>query len=591
MGVSYFNFVLIAYNVTTMKRKLLTLCSLATMFVAQNAIAEDVVLNNTTAVELNSGAVDYNIYSTFASGNPKIGVAGETYNVGSITLAPAGVQVPGEAEGVLSTNPNDVYFYGNYNFDINQSEGEKVIIDNQSKKRFYCENGTTLTITNSATPSTAENAIAPVAVIDLGSGDGTARSLMMYNNVNITFKTNSRIESDVVTARTWYPVYIYGNNANLSVENASTLTINTNTRIGDGKKTPTISVSDGSTLLFNNAEYLNPATGKKVAAGYFDAYSGTITVDETSKLQVKQSARFGVAEENIVNGQKPLTATINGTFDMDSSVTINKTASFVVKNFEHANGSLLSVYGSFETQKATVFANTTIYAGGTVQQTSGDKTTFQRDVTLSNGGTFKTTGVLYLEAGSTDETNSKWATVTIDDGANFYVDGKASTGTAVILKNGELILNKENAITTSDGKIVQMESADSGTNIIIRVNASQEFTKLVANTFAIDYYMGDATDTLTADFGTISTGQHVFHNFNENQIFINNWETTFLTSESLNNAFAAYQTINGEEVKIDTLYINNGWLSAINPAVPEPAEWAMIFGGIALGLAIYRKRK
>jgi hypothetical protein len=30
-------------------------------------------------------------------------------------------------------------------------------------------------------------------------------------------------------------------------------------------------------------------------------------------------------------------------------------------------------------------------------------------------------------------------------------------------------------------------------------------------------------------------------------------------------------------------------LSAV--AVPEPAEWAMIFGGIALALAVYRRRK
>ncbi|MBQ2721692.1 MAG: PEP-CTERM sorting domain-containing protein [Opitutales bacterium] len=27
------------------------------------------------------------------------------------------------------------------------------------------------------------------------------------------------------------------------------------------------------------------------------------------------------------------------------------------------------------------------------------------------------------------------------------------------------------------------------------------------------------------------------------------------------------------------------------PAVPEPAEWAMILGSLALGLAIYRRRK
>ena len=35
----------------------------------------------------------------------------------------------------------------------------------------------------------------------------------------------------------------------------------------------------------------------------------------------------------------------------------------------------------------------------------------------------------------------------------------------------------------------------------------------------------------------------------------------------------------------------NGYLFNSALAVPEPAEWAMIFGGIALGLAIYRRRK
>ena len=38
--------------------------------------------------------------------------------------------------------------------------------------------------------------------------------------------------------------------------------------------------------------------------------------------------------------------------------------------------------------------------------------------------------------------------------------------------------------------------------------------------------------------------------------------------------------------------INEGyWTLTGMVAVPEPAEWAMIFGGIALGLAIYRRRK
>ena len=32
-------------------------------------------------------------------------------------------------------------------------------------------------------------------------------------------------------------------------------------------------------------------------------------------------------------------------------------------------------------------------------------------------------------------------------------------------------------------------------------------------------------------------------------------------------------------------------LTTASAAVPEPAEWAMIFGGIALAVAVYRRRK
>ena len=35
----------------------------------------------------------------------------------------------------------------------------------------------------------------------------------------------------------------------------------------------------------------------------------------------------------------------------------------------------------------------------------------------------------------------------------------------------------------------------------------------------------------------------------------------------------------------------DGYLNLVLASVPEPAEWAMIFGAIALGLAIYRRRK
>ena len=37
--------------------------------------------------------------------------------------------------------------------------------------------------------------------------------------------------------------------------------------------------------------------------------------------------------------------------------------------------------------------------------------------------------------------------------------------------------------------------------------------------------------------------------------------------------------------------VDGYWALTGMQAVPEPAEWAMIFGGIALGFAIYRRRK
>ena len=35
--------------------------------------------------------------------------------------------------------------------------------------------------------------------------------------------------------------------------------------------------------------------------------------------------------------------------------------------------------------------------------------------------------------------------------------------------------------------------------------------------------------------------------------------------------------------------LSNGWITLV--AVPEPAEWAMILGSLALGFAMYRRRK
>ena len=53
------------------------------------------------------------------------------------------------------------------------------------------------------------------------------------------------------------------------------------------------------------------------------------------------------------------------------------------------------------------------------------------------------------------------------------------------------------------------------------------------------------------------------------------------------------QTVATNNLGYNMNFVSDGnSLSVIfSVAVPEPAEWAMIFGALALGLAIYRRRK
>ena len=545
-----------------MKKQLLYISTILGLSVA-SVYAEDVVVKSNSA-QLSGGGKDFEVYYAGPStSSPTIGLAGETYDVGCITLKGAGLQVPGETEGVLSINPaKEWYFKGDYNFDIATESGKKTIIKNESLKRFYYRAGT-LTVLNSATPSQEEGAVAPVAYFDLGSNTTS----LMFNGDGQTINVNINTDTEFVTTAengggTAFPIYIY-NNVAFNID-GSTVTFDTNLRVGDGKTIPTISLVNGSTM-----------NTKKTLA--FE--SGTLTVDETSKLVIDKGSRFGKA-----GATSKATVNIAGTLDMNAVLTVNENAVITTKKFEHQNGSDLTVSGEFETQSATTFANTIIKTGGIVKQTSTGGTKIARDFTVD--GTFLTKGVLAVEAGSTDASDAKWATITINEGANFYVDGKSDAGSAITLKNGEFVLNKKNAITNSNGDAVQLVSVDKATNVIFRINESQEFKKIVAHTIGIKYYLGeDATDTLTAEFGSISNGKHIIYNFEENRVFVLNDMT------NPNDFFDAYYNVNGEYVKVDNLYINNGWLSAINSAVPEPAEWAMILGALALGLAVYRKRK
>ena len=86
---------------------------------------------------------------------------------------------------------------------------------------------------------------------------------------------------------------------------------------------------------------------------------------------------------------------------------------------------------------------------------------------------------------------------------------------------------------------------------------------------------GDALRNIHADI-------NIF-NFDENRIYVGDSST----AEELQ--FIKLYAGEDKGTFLGTAMVNNGWLTLA--AVPEPAEWAMIFGALALALAIYRRRK
>jgi len=131
-------------------------------------------------------------------------------------------------------------------------------------------------------------------------------------------------------------------------------------------------------------------------------------------------------------------------------------------------------------------------------------------------------------------------------------------------------------------------------NNIIEVN--------VTNTFGLSFsgcalgtveIASDAT-WIVSEFGNYNSKPTlVLKNFENDAVFfttnaMNQYETYISDIKAI---MADDQEYGKDDIKFvaDTFNGQAGyWLTV---AVPEPAEWAMIFGGIALAFAVYRRRK
>ncbi len=234
-------------------------------------------------------------------------------------------------------------------------------------------------------------------------------------------------------------------------------------------------------------------------------------------------------------------------------------------------------------------------------------------MTMSVAKDLSTTANAYIDAANysllkfngTSEVTTK--ALHLSDHSTLAVDGN------VILKDASIFNRGGNSIITVGGpengrsvlevkSLLAIQTSTKTTEIALTVASdSVLFVKdMVAETSTLDGYTGNY---LTYGDNAKSDNKDArikINDFQEFTIFFQN-----IGTEEQQDAFLSKLDVYVGEKKHtgDLFFLNAGqytdlagtvidgfWLST-TAAVPEPAEWAAIFSGIALALAIYRRRK
>lgn len=550
---------------------------------------------------------DYEIYYNGTGGSARLG--GTTTMKTQHTLSSITFKA---SDGTESTSsPSNWVALVDWVFDTKDvASGEKTVLKNETDTSFQLQWGK-ITIQNTGADSTS------TALLDFGNKE---RWFIKGNNTDqfpvVDIKTNTRI----VTSVEKYGLDI-NTNATFNVLNNSTLTLDTDARTankyagvsgGDVKfyieEGSTVVIGQGKTfsvevdsVLTNNGTIRGQGSNLAIVNGQNIAMDGVIDL-----TQYKDDAgKITRSTLTIGNGTK---ITANNKFYADNIIIDGAESALYVADFNRTNGATELTNG------ATIIANGTMTTGQgqTIKVQSGSQMIVNACSTnasnsLNNYAIENANSLLHIKSGAISNRSGY-----VKDGGILQIDGtykianngnrtdynhaaatKITVATGGKIKTNEIILatakldlQTVNAITNANGDAINLTTDTASKGSLLAMSASQTFDTITANTTNLEVEItGDAV--LTASFASANGGKIFINGFAEDRVFVANADQI----TDVNSIFFAYATAGDASTQISQLYINNGWLSAIAPAVPEPAEWAMIFGGIALGLAIYRRRK
>ena len=422
----------------------------------------------------------------------------------------------------------DIMGQGGFTIDINSNSGNVDALTANKLSMFYHN----MTISNTAVSSTA------VANINLNSLEIKTASQDYRQSQTLTF--------DSVIANV----------------NATTTTIG-----NDNKPNPerTTEPHEASINIDNNANVT--WNGNISVIGY-----GMINLTGYGNFTQNGDVSLGSKTANNAGG------TIN-IYD-GSTYTIKSGA---IKMGKDSN---LNIFGTLATSSALTFDGKGVVSSvGTVKQTAGDLKILDSSVYLYESSRWEIGEKLTVGS------SGGVASLSTTDTSKILL----TTGGRVLVldSNSTLNLGSEDAIvgyntSTQTESYIAVVIAGSKSHAM-NISADQHFmyiNLLAGSNLDITVSNGAhlyLTDSYTAfQFGSDDTNMRIF-DFQEGQIYVGNGDSARERIEQHVTLYDADKNFLGNATVV------NGWISLAT--VPEPAEWAMILGVLALGSAIYRRRK
>ncbi len=376
---------------------------------------------------------------------------------------------------------------------------------------------------------------------------------------------------------------------NITFEDSYTLSVKSIQTVGSRTKPSDITVSgNGNVIVTGEANFAVEPAGKTTATWLFEQ-GGTFTTNTLSVGRLSTVTINNFASNSNITVSDDGDLTLMGSAVNAKALTVAATSKFASEaaikvtsyNFGGAmkgNGSILSFTSwSYDGTAKTAVFNFKGFSGGHTFNLDDEY-----DVTINGGNnTQQFEGSFTLGAALKNFTVN--AQLMIVDGGYLTVSaakGAVKTNTLITVKSATVTLNTD-ALEGQDFNV-----ARAGAKLIINADnklGALALAKQNTNPNLQVTLNGHSLEFASIAFGDLDNNYVEFLDFEEGKVRV---AADLVKNEdgTLKNIFA------GTGVERQSLYqLESGYLSLSN--VPEPATYAAIFGGLALLLALVKRRR